>query len=262
LNATELYDAFADDYHLAYHDWAASVERQGEALDRLIQAELGPGPQRILDCTCGIGTQSIGLARRGHSVVGTDISARAIERAKVESGKAGVTATFGVADVRSLHDFTDESFDVVISGDNSLPHLLTEDDLRQGVAGMVARLRTGGLFLASIRDYDHILTVLPVTTQPTLSGPPGQRRITFQLWKWLPDGRTYRFELFVLAEGGPGSWTVRTFQGIYRAVKRSELTLMLRGAGAVRVEWRMPEETGFFQPLILARAGEAKQSSS
>jgi hypothetical protein len=41
----------------------------------------------------------------------------------------GVELTFGVADFRTLARDVDGTFDVVISCDNSLPHLLTDDDL-------------------------------------------------------------------------------------------------------------------------------------
>jgi hypothetical protein len=43
------YDGLAPDYHLVYHDGAASVERQGETLDRLIVGMLGPGLNGFLD---------------------------------------------------------------------------------------------------------------------------------------------------------------------------------------------------------------------
>src|SRR4051812_6289415 len=56
------YDGFADDYHLAYGgEWDAASERQGASLDRLIRDAL-PDARAILDCSCGIGTQALGLA--------------------------------------------------------------------------------------------------------------------------------------------------------------------------------------------------------
>src|SRR3954447_13207509 len=76
--APDFYDDFAADYHLAYGGkWDAAVERQGRAL-----AELLPAGGRVLDCSCGIGTQAIGLALLGCRVVGTDPSQGAIERAR------------------------------------------------------------------------------------------------------------------------------------------------------------------------------------
>jgi SAM-dependent methyltransferase len=252
MDSTALYDALADEYHLVYHDWRASIERQGAALDRLIRSKLGEGSHRILDCSCGIGTQSLGLARLGHEVLGTDLSRRAIQRARAEARASDLPIKFEVADLRHLEAVTLDTFDVVLSCDNSLPHLLTDEDLRLGVRSMLARLRKGGLLIASIRDYDRILEERPVTMQPTFSGRHGDRRITFQIWEWQPDGRTYVFELFVLTEEGPDSWQVRTHRASYRALTRAELSAVLEDAGASVVEWRMPEDSGFFQPLVSA----------
>lgn len=248
---TAFYDGLADEYHLVYHDWWASVDRQGEALDRVIRGILGDGSKRILDCSCGIGTQCLGLARRGHEVLGVDLSGRAVERARAEAKSAGLEIGFRVGDLRELEAVTSDTFDVVLSCDNSLPHLLSESDLRQGIRSMLDRVRRGGLVLASIRDYDQILKDRPVTTQPALSGAPGSRRITFQVWEWQPDGRRYRLELFVLAEDGEDRWRARSHRGSYRALTRSELSGVLEEAGASRIEWRMPKDTGFFQPLVV-----------
>src|SRR3954471_6818950 len=98
MEPPEFYDGLAPDYHLAYGgQWDAAVERQGAALDRIIRAAL-PEAQDVLDCSCGIGTQAIGLALRGYRVHGTDISAGEVERARTEAQRLGAELTFGVAD--------------------------------------------------------------------------------------------------------------------------------------------------------------------
>ncbi|MFD9728519.1 class I SAM-dependent methyltransferase, partial [Streptomyces sp. NPDC059072] len=66
-SVAHFYDELADDYHLIYSDWEASIRRQGDALDALV----GQDRAAVLDCSCGIGTQAIGLALRGHRVTGT-----------------------------------------------------------------------------------------------------------------------------------------------------------------------------------------------
>lgn len=247
------YDGLADDYHRVYHDWPASIERQGEALDRVIRETLGAGAMRVLDCSCGIGTQCLGLARRGHHVLGVDLSPAAVARAREEAAAAGLDIEFRVGDLRELASVTAGEYDVVLSCDNSLPHLLTEPDLRRGVRSMLERARPGGLVLASIRDYDRILEERPATTRPSYSGLPGDRSITFQIWDWRPDGRQYDLELFVMVEEGEDRWRVRSHHARYRALTRAELGEALEAAGATAVGWRMPAETGFFQPLVVAR---------
>ncbi len=69
-SVTRFYDEMADGYHLIYSDWDASMRRHGNALDALI----GDDRVEVLDCSCGIGTQAIGLAMRGYRVTGTDLS--------------------------------------------------------------------------------------------------------------------------------------------------------------------------------------------
>ena len=74
------YDDLADDYHLIFRDWEKAVDRQGQVLDELIRARC-PRARTLLDCACGIGTQSFGLAARGWRVTGSDLSPGAIGRA-------------------------------------------------------------------------------------------------------------------------------------------------------------------------------------
>ena len=148
----DFYERLAPDYHLIFADWQASVRRQGTALDALIRARLGPPPLSVLDCSCGIGTQAIGLALCGYTVHATDLSPAAVARAEREAAALGAAVTWGVADLRTLDRQVAGTFNVVLSCDNSLPHLLSDDDLSLAARGMWAKLRPGGLLLASIRD--------------------------------------------------------------------------------------------------------------
>jgi 2-polyprenyl-3-methyl-5-hydroxy-6-metoxy-1,4-benzoquinol methylase len=139
----EFYQQLAKDYHLIYADWTKAIERQGATLDRLIRAQIGGPPLTVLDCSCGIGTQAIALARRGYTVHATDLSPAAVERAAREAAAQGAALTVGVADFRTLETQVAGMFDVVLSCDNSLPHLLTDDDLRRAARSMRAKLRAG-----------------------------------------------------------------------------------------------------------------------
>ena len=96
------YDELAESYHLIFADWHGSMRRQAAALDRLIDAQIGPGPHAILDCACGIGTQAIGLALLGHTVHATDLSPNAVARAEREAATRDASLSFGVADMRAL----------------------------------------------------------------------------------------------------------------------------------------------------------------
>src|SRR3712207_1005254 len=189
-SVTRFYDDLAEEYHLLFADWDASVRRQGAVLDRLIAGRLGPPPHRVLDCACGIGTQAIGLADRGYRVHGTDISPAAVARARREADRLGVSLTTAVADLRAL-DAIEGSFDVVLACDNAVPHLLTDDDLRQAALGMRSKLREGGLLVVSIRDYDDLIARKPRAEVPRVFDRPDGRQIAFQVWDWDDSAPTY-----------------------------------------------------------------------
>jgi SAM-dependent methyltransferase len=246
------YDDLADDYHLILSDWNRSITWQSDVIDRLIGAELGNDRVSLLDCACGIGTQAIGLALRDHRVHATDLSPRSIDRARREATRLGASLTFGVADLRALSVDVRDTFDVVLAFDNALPHLLTEAEVQRAVAEMARRLCTGGLFLASIRDYDRILADPPPGEVPRLLGDGADRRIVFQLWDWAPDGLTYDLRLFILRWKDEG-WETREHITRYRALRRDELTSAMNHAGLSDIRWLTPEESGYYQPIVLAR---------
>jgi glycine/sarcosine N-methyltransferase len=250
----EFYDGLSGRYHLIFSDWDRAVRWQGEALDHVILAQMGAGHRSILDCSAGIGTQAIGLALQGHEVHATDLSPEAIGRARAEARRFGVPMTFGVADFRSLGDQVEGTFDVVISCDNSLPHLLTDEDLLLAAQNIRSKLRPNGLFLGSMRDYDRVLSERPNATMPSVTDTPEGRRIYFQAWDWADDGRTYTVHLFVVNESD-SAWETHHHETRYRAVLRDELAEILREAGFRDVAWLAPDDSGYYQPVVTARSG-------
>ena len=76
---SEFYDQMASLYHLIFPNWEESIERQATQFSSIIY-ERWPGAETILDVSCGIGTQSIGLAKRGFTVTASDLSDGAVAR--------------------------------------------------------------------------------------------------------------------------------------------------------------------------------------
>ncbi len=245
------YDQLANDYHLIFVDWKQSIQRQADLLDKLIGVQKGAPPLTVLDCSCGIGTQAIGLALKGYRVHATDISPAAVERLAQETKKFGVTLTTGIADMRLLDQQVSGTFEVIISFDNALPHLLTDDDLGQAAQVIAAKIAPGGLFLASIRDYDQILRERPGATQPQLYDDPDGRRVVFQVWDWQESQPFYTVNLFILKEIA-GVWQTTHSATTYRALQRAELDAALQQAGLTDIRWHMPDESGHYQPIVSA----------
>jgi SAM-dependent methyltransferase len=248
----QFYDQLAPDYHYIFADWKQSVQRQAGNLSNLIESRKGAPPLTLLDCTCGIGTQAIGLALRGFTVHATDLSPEAVERARREAANFGVSLTFGVADLLQLDIQVAGAFDVVLSCDNALAHFLADDDLLTALRNMAAKTAPDGLLLASIRDYDRLLQEKPRSTQPQVLDTPDGRRITFQVWDWLGNGNSYMLHHYTVKQSGDG-WETSSRVTPLRAWRRAELSLLLRQAGFDDIQWHMPDECGYYQPIVTAR---------
>jgi SAM-dependent methyltransferase len=248
MDARTFYDELADDYDALHANWPESVRRQGEVLDALIRSELGDGPQRVLDCSCGIGTQAIGLALRGHDVLATDLSPAAVERAAREAAAMGATLHTGVADFTRLSEQVDGTFPCVLACDNAVAHLHTDEDLARFAASVVAKLAPGGLAVVSLRDYAPLVAER-AAGHPVRVGPG---TISFQVWDWDDGGRTYELAQFTL-RGEAEQWQAACRRTRLRALLRNELCGALSAAGLADVRWRTPEETGYYQPIVTAR---------
>lgn len=224
------YDQLANHFHLIFEDWEASMTRQAAALGPIIERESGePRALRILDCACGIGTQSLGLAKRGHRVTGCDLSPAAVARAGAEARRRGLDLRLFQADMRDLSVVPEEDFDAVVCLDNALPHLDGHEQLLEAVTQIRRKLRPGGLFMTSIRDYDRLVQEMPVVHGPAFFGDGGRRRIVHQVWDWIDD-RRYTFHLYITRQT-PGGWESHHFASNYRAVLRDDLTSVLESAG-------------------------------
>ena len=250
MNITQtFYDQLASQYDKLFEDWQTTTKEQAAILDRIFCAEGFSNTARILDCACGIGTQAIGLAARGFKVTASDFSAEALSEAKKRAIENDVSIQFRQADFRALEDAFYETFDIVIAMDNALPHMLSEHDLETAIGSITSRITKGGLFVASIRDYDALLKSKPPYSPPYIHKTEKGQRVSFQTWEW--NDIHYKLTQYIIDDGD----TLQTskFQCEYRATKREELTDLLLKKGCTKVEWKFKEEIGFYQPIVIAR---------
>lgn len=163
--AVPFYAGLAGSYHLIYADWEGATERQARALDATIRARVTPPPApALLDCSCGIGTQALGLAALGWEVTATDVSEHAVERCRREADERGLALSTQVTDMRCLTDEVRGRFDVVLSCDDAVSQLPGRWELMAALRGMRARLQAGGLVVIGRRDEDQTPADSPATT--------------------------------------------------------------------------------------------------
>ena len=243
------YDNLASQYDKLFLDWQATTREQAELLHKLFGDCGFTTDARVLDCACGIGTQTVGLAALGYDVTASDISEAELAEAEKRAAESGVSVSFARADFRALQEQFSDTFDIVLCMDNALPHMLTAEDLALAVESIAARLKEGGIFVASIRDYDDLLESKPPYSPPYIHKTDKGQRVSFQTWDW--QGEHYKLTQYIIDDEGTPS--VSKFDCEYRALRREELTQLLLAKGCQSVEWKFPAETGFYQPIVVAK---------
>jgi SAM-dependent methyltransferase len=242
----EFYDDLAPFYHLIYEDWEQAIAQQGAALARLLQQQGVMQGHEILDVTCGIGTQTIGLLLHGYQVTASDLSAGAIARLRAELARRGLQATTRVDDVRVLQQVTSGSFPALISCDNSIPHLLNDGQILQALRNCLRCLRPGGTAIFSVRDYASIPRRNPDLRLHAVRRQGAARELAYQLWEW--DGDQYELRMYFTRDDGAGGCETRVFRSRYYAVTIARLLELMAEAGYVDIH-RIDGE--YFQPLLV-----------
>jgi len=242
----DFYDELAPLYHLIFANWSDSIQRQGEQLDRVVQSEW-PGHRTVLDVSCGIGTQTLALAGRGYTVVGSDLSAEAIERARREAALRGLAVEFTVGDMRTAHQAHGTGYDLVISCDNSVPHLLTDADLLLAFQQFFACLRPGGGCVVTVRDYDKEERGTNLVKHYGARVENGKRHVPFQVWDFK--GEHYDLSFFVVEEDlATGNVKTHAMRSRYYAVSVARLCELMRDAGFENVK-RLDD--AFYQSVLV-----------
>ncbi|MBR2874664.1 MAG: class I SAM-dependent methyltransferase [Clostridia bacterium] len=243
------YDNLASQYHKLFLDWQSATREQAVILSKIFEDNGFDRSARVLDCACGIGTQSVGLALLGYDITASDISEKELAEAKIRAKKNNVEICFERANFCNLSETFSNKFDIVIAMDNALPHMLTKSKLENAVKSITNQIATGGIFVASIRDYDALLEQKPPFSAPYIHKTDNGQRVSFQTWQWKGDN--YKLVQYIIDD--EDTLQVAKFECEYRATRRKELTDLLISNGCSKVVWVFPEDSGFYQPIVIAK---------
>ena len=243
------YDSLAPQYDKLFLDWNVTTHEQAVILDRIFRHNGFDSSASVLDCACGIGTQSVGLAALGYRVTASDISDVELAEAAKRAAENKVSVRFEHADFCALSDTFSETFDIIICMDNALPHMLSHDTLATAIGSITGRMKKDGIFVASIRDYDALLADQPPYSPPYIHKTADGQRVSFQTWTWEDD----RYKLIQYIIDDEKTLEISKFECEYRATLRVEITDLLLASGCSEVKWLFPEETDFYQPIVVAK---------
>ncbi|NVJ99383.1 MAG: class I SAM-dependent methyltransferase [Alphaproteobacteria bacterium] len=253
MTTNEFYDPMAPFYHLIHGDWEASIARQATALDQIATERWGLGAKSILDVTCGIGTQALGLAALGHRVTASDLSGTAVERAKAEAVKRGLDIDFSVADMTRVHETYQNWFDIVMSADNAVTHLLSEEAILGALKSFYQAAKPGGGCMVSMRDYDAVERGGVQFKPYGVRDHDGVRWSVYQVWDWRAkeNGESddiYDFSMYFTGDDGGAELKTHVMRSAFYALRPARMMALFEEAGFVDIA-RVDDV--FFQPVIV-----------
>ncbi len=165
LQSTEFYDRLARAFDVMT-DWPARLAFEMPFIQRTLNQH---NARSVLDTACGTGWHAIALAQKGYTTAGCDASPAMIERARTNAAQAGVNVRFETADFQRL-DLFPGKFDAILCLGNSLPHLLSREELVAAFGQILGRLDHGGVVILHNLNYD-----LRLKTKPRFFPPAGTR---------------------------------------------------------------------------------------
>ena len=241
------YDHLAPFYHIIYKNWGKTAEEQATQLSSIIREYWGGQVQSVLDVSCGIGTQTLGLASRGYNITASDLSPKQIERAKEEAQLRNLSIHFSVCDMREAYFHHQSQFDVVISCDNSIPHLLSDEEILKALKQIKACTRIGGGCLLTVRDYDKEERGTGIVKPYGIREDAGKRYFVFQVWDF--EGEIYDVSMYFIEEDRQfDTANTHIMRSRYYALSPNHLAQLMEEAGYTSVT-RL--DNRFFQPVLV-----------
>ncbi len=155
-------------------------------LERLMTLH-GNGGKTALEPACGTGRYLAGLARRGWTVHGYDLSAKMVAFARKRLAKFGRRATVARGDMVSYRP--KEKYDLAFNLLSTFRHLLDDKSALAHLRAVAASLNPGGLFVLGLDLANY---GLDQPDEEDWSVTRGGRRYTHVMMTLPPDARRRR----------------------------------------------------------------------
>ena len=214
-----MYDSLSSDYD-RFVNWQ---NRLAVELPFILDQLKAIATRSVLDAATGTGMHAIALAQLGYQATGVDISRGMIERARVNAASAGTKVKFEVAGFGSLSKtFEPHTFDALLCLGNSLPHLLTTDELNTALLDFAACLHPGGLLLIQNRNFDAVMAQHERWMEPQSHSEAEAEWIFQRFYDFDPDG-LLTFNMVTLMRPASGVWSQKVVSSRLRPILKDDL---------------------------------------
>jgi glycine/sarcosine N-methyltransferase len=245
----KFYNNLSDNYHLIFDNWDMEIKNQAKLLEQFMPKI--NSNHFILDCSCGIGTQAIGLKELGYNIEASDISEEEVERCKVLSKLNKLNMVVRVDDMKTLTKALSNHYDLIFSLGNTLPHFTSDEIIIDAFKNIKSKLKHKGVFLIGIKDYEYHMSAKTRITQPLYIKDQYGERIIHQVWQWH-DERFHDVHLYITVKKR-NSWDVLHSVVNYRAITPQEVLNLMKRVGFSETTIIYPKDSGFYQPIIYGK---------
>jgi ubiquinone/menaquinone biosynthesis C-methylase UbiE len=190
---------FYDNIAQSYDEITATAARQTGAeafVDRLLADR---DIASAVDVACGTGLYALALARQGVHVVGVDVSEALLAQAAAAADEQKLSVRWLNAPMQQLDEHLPGPEDLVLCMGNSLPHLLTPDELARTLRAFRRVLGPNGLLAVHLLNYERILEA-----GERIVGITRQGGVTFVRFYDFLDPERLRFNILQLTDAPDG----------------------------------------------------------
>ncbi len=229
-----MYDSLARDYD-RFNNWANRLAAELPFIESEIAGLKIVGQSNVLDAACGTGMHAIALARHGMTCSGADLSPRMVAQARNNARHAHQKVDFRVAGFGNLANvFLHQRYDVLLCLGNSLPHVLTENDLAAALSDFAACLSPGGLLLIQSRNFDAVLARRDRFMPPETYSDPDHEWLFQRFYDFEPGG-LIRFNMVRLKRRRDAEWHARVVSTLLYPQTQALVNNALIRAGFVTI---------------------------
>ena len=177
-----------------------------------------------------------------------------MERARLEAAQRNLAIQFTVADMRRCAEIHGSGFDVVLSADNSIPHLLSDDAIREALGNFHQCIQPGGITILGLRDYLTEERSSPRLVPYGFRSDGDDRYFVVQTRDW--DGDFYDVAMYFIREGRSSRpATMIAGSSRYYAVPIDRLVSLLEQSSFIEIQ-RLDGVLYQHQPVLVARRGQ------
>jgi len=233
FDAEKFYNNIADKYRWFFSSQSKFLEHAYDMKPFLEKFNV----KTILDCSCGDGIQAIPLAKMGYSVDAGDISINMLKKAMEFANNENVKIDFKQSDFRELEKSFTNKYDCVISLGNSIPHLMTEQDIKKALLSIYNRLNPNGIILVTIRDYDEMLAQKnrfhPMRINDIIDN---YRYSILYVFDYLPNSIIFNI-VYLIENIETGEKRMEQESVEYNPIKKADFLIYLKETGFTNVEF-------------------------